>query len=492
MNEPDHFTPPPAPRRKWPYLVAALVVVVGGVFAGIKVSDHLASCGSGVKKAGPHDECVGVSDGSYHFVDALVPVMKKIYAENKRVESSGKPWVSVAYVEPITDDPAQEQSRYGVREELEGAYLAQRQLNDPQLGGLGDTPQIRLLVANSGLLSEQYGPLDNQLIAMTKDRNHLVAIAGFGQSRGGTLAMVDALRGKVPMVGATVTADNLVSAKDVGFFRVAVPNSEQASAGVSYLKKQQAAHHGYTVAVVRDRNENDLYNTTLYEGFETAAKKQGLQLSSGDLQYVSNKNGISNAFSSVADQICEKHVKAVYFAGRGVSLRGFITAMSEPSRRCQVTVLTGDDAVGVYEAPDARFAKNWQSSGVTALYTALGHPGLPDEIYGAGHNPYLPFRDLYHKEFGGSGDEVFEDGQAMLAHDSIWTLGVAIQNAAGSSGETPVDTGSTLNALVSSKPVNGVTGPTALGADGNPQHKLMALVKLEPNGKYDFQTPVTP
>ncbi|MEV6009649.1 ABC transporter substrate-binding protein [Streptomyces sp. NPDC051976] len=494
------FTLPTPPRRKWPLLVVVVVLLAAAAFGGVAIYDHLQSCGHGVDKTGSADECIGVSDGSFTFEKSLRPVMAKILAENKRVKNANRPWVSVAYVEPITTDPNQEAIKYGIKEELEGAYLAQRQLNDAQLGGRGDLPQIRLLVANIGLRSEQWKPLTDKLIAMTKDGNHLVAVAGFGQSRGGTLDAVKALRAaKVPMMGATVTADGLASADEVGFFSTSSPNADQASGAAGYLRQQQTAKPGYKVLVVRDRNEDDIYNTSLFTDFTRAAAKKQLALMSGDLGYISGIDGsISNDLSSVADRVCDKKPDAVFFAGRGVDLRGFITAMSAAGRRCPVTVLTGDDAVGVYydasvsDATRRQFQADWRVSGVTALYTALGHPELPGLLYKPANNPYTGFRTLYHQEFGGTGDDDFQDGQVILAHDALWTLGVAIRDAAGDGGTVPVTSGSTLNALLSGQPVSGVSGPIDLGPAGNPQNKPMALVKLEPNGRYTFQAVVRP
>jgi ABC-type branched-subunit amino acid transport system substrate-binding protein len=492
------FRVPRPPRRRWPWIVLVLVVAAAAVLGGIRLFGGGDTCGHGIPETGPQHECIGVSDGGTVFESSLTEVMGKIHTENERVAKSGKPWVSVAYVEPITTDPEQEAAKYGIHEELEGAYLAQRQLNDAQLGGRGDTPQIRLLVANIGLRSEQWKPLTDRLIAMTHDDNRLVAVAGFGQSRGGTLDAVRALRAaKVPMMGATVTADNLASAAQVGFFRVSASNADQASAAVNYLKEQQAGSPGYKVLVIRDRNQDDIYNTSLYNDFVTAAKAASLALVGGDLEYVSGIDGISNAFSSVADRVCDKKPDAVYFAGRGVNLRAFITAMSAPDRRCPVTVLTGDDAIGVYydtsesQSVRNRFTANWQVSGVTTLYTALGHPELSGKLYAANKNPLSGFSELYRNEFGPVGKETFQDGQAILAHDAVWTLGVAIRDAAGD-GTAVVNAGSTLNALVSADTVAGISGPVELGSDGNPQNKPMALVRLEPDGTYAFRGVVRP
>jgi ABC-type branched-subunit amino acid transport system substrate-binding protein len=499
-DDSDIRVPPAPPRRRWPWLVAAMVLVVVGVSAFWWISERMDECGPGVHKTGPRDECIGVSDGSYTFRTELKPVMDRIRAENQRVEESGKKWVSIAYVEPISSNPDDESAKYQISEELKGAYLAQRQLNDHQLGGVGDLPQIRLLVANIGERSEQWKPLTDQLIDMAHGgEDRVVAVAGFGTSRGGTLKAVNALRAaKVPMMGATVTADALTDSSTVGFFRVAASNRDQARGAAAYLAQRQKAKHGYKVLVIRDRNEDDIYNTSLYRSFIAASRTKGLTLMDGEVQYASGIDGISNAFSTVAQQVCLKKPDAIFFAGRGANLRGFVIAMSAAGRRCPVTVLTGDDAVGVYydtatgDATIKQYRHNWTVSRVTALYTALGHPELPNKLYPKGNNPFTGFLGLYRQEFGGTGADQLQDGQATLGHDAVWTLGVAIRGAAGDDGAGTVNAESTLSQLVTGVTATGVTGPIELGSDGNPHDKPMALVRLEPEGRYVFEQVIKP
>lgn len=510
MTDDPTFVPPRPPRRTAPWIAAGAVVLAGAVWGAWAAYDAYQQdrqeCAPGVLKQGPRQECIGVSDGSFAFDDSLADVMDKIEAENRRVEESGKPYVSIAYVEPLTTVKGEEEAKYGLRGELIGAYLAQLELNDPELGaGRGDLPQIRLLVGNLGLRSEQWKPLTDDLIAKSKDGNRLVAVAGFGQSRGGTQNAVHALRAAgIPMMGATVTADGLSDASKPGFFRVSAPNRDQASGAVNYLKEQQKKDPGYKVAVIRDRNTDDIYNTSLSASFESAATDRGLRLEGAPLEFLSGVDGVSNAFSSVADKVCALKPDAVFFAGRGINLRNFINSMSAPDRRCEVTLLTGDDAVGVYygssesEARRAKFRTEWQDSRVTVLYTALGHPSLAAELYAKANNPLPDFLKLYHAEFGGASDDdqrVLQDGQTILGHDAVWTVGVAVRNAAGPDGKGQVNPGATLQMLMQlggSEAVSGLSGPISFGSDGNPDGKPMALVRMEPSGTYTFRGVLRP
>ncbi|QNS03187.1 ABC transporter substrate-binding protein [Streptomyces xanthii] len=505
------FTPRRPRPRRWPWALLSAVVLGAGVWLLVSLlgedgSGHGKECAPGIYETGPRKECVGVSDGSFVFDDSLKDVMAKIEKENARVEESGKKYVSVVYVEPLTTVPGEEETKYGLRAELLGAYLAQRRLNDPDLGGgRGDLPQIRLLVGNLGLRSEQWKPLTEEVIARSKGEDHVVAVAGFGQSRGGTGKAVSELRRQgIPMMGATVTADGLADTADPGFFRVSAPNRDQASGAVNYLREQQKKHPGYKVAVIRDRNTDDIYNTSLYRSFQTAAQNRGLKLEGVPLEFLSSTDGVSNAFSSVADKVCALKPDAVFFAGRGLNIRNFINSMSAPDRRCTVTLLTGDDALGAYygakesEARRARFRTEWQDSRVTVLYTALGHPALAGELYAKENDPLPDFVELYRAEFGGSAQAVnkaLEDGQSVLGHDAVWSLGIAVRAAAGPDGKGQVNPGATLQMLLQlggSEAVSGLSGPLSFGSDGNPDGKPMALVRMEPSGTYTFRQVLRP
>lgn len=510
LDDDDTFVPPRPPRPKAPWVVAGVLVLAGAVWGGVEAyqawQHNKVECAPGILKKGVREECIGVTDGSFAFDPSLTEVMDKIEAENERVEKSGKKYVSIAYVEPLTTVKGEEEAKYGLRGELIGAYLAQRELNDPDLGaGRGDLPQIRLLVGNLGLRSEQWRTLTDDLVALSKDDNRLVAVAGFGQSRGGTRDAVDALRDAgIPMMGATVTADGLSDAARPGFFRTSAPNRDQARAAVNYLRKRQEADPGFKVAVIRDRNEDDIYNTSMSTAFASAAAERGLKTEGTPLEFLSGVDGVSNAFSSVADKVCDLRPDAVFFAGRGVNVRNFIYSMSAPDRRCPVTLVTGDDAVGTYygslesEAKREKFRTEWTDSRVTVLYTSLGHPALAGQVYAAPNNPLPDFLSLYRTEFGGASDttmQVLQDGQIILGHDALWTLGVAVRNAAGPDGKGQVNTGATLQMLLQlsgREAVSGLSGPISFASDGNPDGKPMALVRMEPSGVYTFREVLKP
>ncbi|WP_051871338.1 ABC transporter substrate-binding protein [Streptomyces sclerotialus] len=491
----DLFTPSPPRRRKLLWSVVALTAVGGLAFAGVETYDRFAvQCADGVRERGPAAECIGVTDGAYVYNESLEEVSSKILEENRKVEESGKPWVGIAYLQPMTLGPT-DAGRESIRQELEGAYLAQRELNSHQHGGLGTTPQIKLLLANSGQGSEQWRPLVEQIVSLTEVTSHpVVAVAGLGQSLATIRSAVDALRrAEVPVMGTTVTADDLSSAERPGFFRVVPPNKDQASAAVGYLRKQQRKHPELRVRIVKDRNEADIYSTSLRTGFSQSASAAGLNSAPEELPYVSGADAVDNALASIADKVCDSSGRndVVYFAGRGRELKVFIEASAANGRTCPITVLTGDDAVGgYYDMPSGEqqeesepFRQHWKSSRMKVLYTALGHPEQPADIFAKSRvNPFPAFQDAYLAEFGA--EEELLSGLPLLGHDSVYVLGRAIRSAAGARGEDKVTAGSVRQMLMQINgvdAVHGLTGKVDFDDLGNPKKKPLALVELRPD-----------
>ena len=498
--------PPPPPPRTWQWhakrvlaLALVLTLVILFFFTELPGSRYAIfdKCADGVEERGEGDECVGVTDGAYVFDPYLKDVIGLIHEENRNVERSGKPWVSLAYLQPMTLT-AGDRGRESIRQELEGAFLSQHALNRHSEGGRGEEPQIKLLLANPGAGGGQWRAVSADLIAMKDDAAHrLVGVAGFGQSLATTQRAIDLLRtAGLPLMGSGTTADSFTSGTTAGFFRIVPPNKDEASAAAKYLREEQGRRPGYRVAVVRDRNGKDLYASSLYEGFAASAGRTGLKLRELGLAYDSSEPGTDSAFSSIADRVCQDRTEALYFAGRGLQLRQFVEAMAAGGRRCKVTVYTGDDAVGIddrawSEQERAQFAARWSASGTTLRYTALAHPQLWATGYPGGKaDPFPEFRDRY-RALTGRNESQLLNGVAITGYDAVLTAGVAIRNA----GRTKVSAGAVRQMMLQitgSNAVPGISGPIGFAPNGDPQSKSMSLVEMRPTGAYVFLTVVRP
>ncbi|REK88837.1 hypothetical protein DY245_19430 [Streptomyces inhibens] len=481
------FEPPRPPRRWGLWIVSALVVVAVLVGAAVRIIDTAGRCGDGVREA-TGGECVGVTDGAYTF-ENMHGLSAKIHTENDNVAKSGAPSVAIAYIEAMSGGSA-DRGPEATRQAVSGAYLAQRALNAER----STLPKIRLLLANTGGGDRHWSQVVDQLIAM-KDKEHLVAVAGFGQSNDRTMNAVKRLRAAgLPMVGATVAADGL-SSPTAGFYRVSFPNRDQTAAAAGYLKEQQRTHPGYRVQVIRDGNEKDDYNTSLYEDFSAAARRAGLDVDDEVIPFRSGEGEeatAGNALSLVADKVCDdpKPPDAVYFAGRGRELRRFIEAAGEGGRHCRTTVLSGSSALGVYfdtggdrhRAELAKLAQRWKYSQLTVYYTAFTHPEISKKVYGKGKNgPFADFERAYRDEVGGP-TTALASGQAMLGHDATYAIGKAARTAVGVYGTRQVTARMVLAMLEQTNGrsrVRGISGHIAFDPDtGEPVDRPLALVEL--------------
>src|SRR5216683_7434077 len=218
--------PPRRRLRARVLLTAALVVVLLiGALAGARW--YVArSCGSGVQRAGPAGQCVGVTDGSVIFAAYLKSVEQKIRAENAWVTGAHKPFVSIGYLIPMTVTAADSESQDAVRHQLEGAYLGQYEANHSAADGKG--PLIRLLLANDGSQAAYWAPVVKELEQRQGSPDHVVAVAGLGPSIQNTVNAVTQLGAiGIPIVGATITGNNLEDYP--GLVRVAPSNTDEVA-----------------------------------------------------------------------------------------------------------------------------------------------------------------------------------------------------------------------------------------------------------------------
>ncbi|MEU6484853.1 hypothetical protein [Streptomyces sp. NPDC046887] len=483
----------PKEPPNWGLRTAVVLVVAAAlVFGASQVYRNRTQCADGVARTGG-GECVGVSDGSYAF-PGLADISARIHQENRRVDASGERSVTVAYMESMSGG-GEDRGRETTRQAVTGAHLAQLALNADR-----DTlPRIRLLLVNTGR-GDAHAEKAAAMLVERRAEDRLVAVAGIGQSNAHTKRAVERLRAaQIPTVGATVAADALATTPPE-FFRVSFPARMQAAAAVRYLKQLQAKDPGFRVQEVRDWKKGDEYNSTLDAGFDAAAAKAGLKVEEEVIPFRSGGDGgAGNALLGVADKICdaEDPPDAVFFAGRGREIRRLIEAAGRGGRRCPVMVLSGSSTVGVYFDTDLASAsaaggpppgselqeldRRWRDSGLRVRYTAYTHPQVPARLYGKGGSPYAAFAESYLRVNGGTPKDL-GDGQAMLGHDAVYTVGTAARHALETYGRDRVNAETVRNELGQinrGNPVRGVSGPIAFDqATGEPAGRPMALVEL--------------
>ncbi|WP_067477181.1 ABC transporter substrate-binding protein [Nocardia amamiensis] len=477
----DRIVPPAPLWRRWAWIsgvVLVVVVALVGALVGVPaVVEWTKRCGDGVARVGPYDECVGVTDGSVVFAPELADIEERIRKENSDVVSRSVNYVSVVLLLPITWQRDDVVTREWVRHHLEGAHLAQLAANHTTLMG-GDTPLIRLLLANAGSGLGQWSSALDEL-ERRRASERIVAVTGIGLSVDNAVHAMHRLADSgMPMIGSTITADTLTGIR--GFLRVSPTNAALARAAANYVES-----HAKSAVLVRDLNPHDHYTATLGDQFAKYFQGSTPRFTGRTELYDSVNPGVDNTFHLMMPNICAAGPDVVFFAGRALHATTFIQALA--GRNCQdkkIKVLTGDD-MAFYSIPDVALRTALDSQ-VSVVYTELAHPDAWN-----GNHPDVFNRDSI-RQFSDdcqgpacyrtlSADRL-DDAVAIVAYDAVLTAVRAIRLGSGGGGNTlgPEHVLQAMLRLNGETAVPGASGKMSFDDGGNPINKPVAMLEVLP------------
>ncbi|MGI9000523.1 MAG: ABC transporter substrate-binding protein [Pseudonocardia sp.] len=497
----DTFEPPDTTvrrrRRWWNRIVLAVVVVLLGS-AAVVVGDTLVrTCGQlGSGVAMVDGECIGVTDGSYLFRQDYRDVESRIAEENTWVASEmskpgDKSVVTVALFLPMTVEDDSPTSPEEVRNQMEGAYTAQRRLNRAPIAG-DPNPLIRLVLANQGNRQQQWELVVEQLADMRDDQAPLVAVIGLGVSVEETERAAERLAEyNIPMVATLATADALNYETYPGFTRVAPSNHDQVKALRQYLDQKEL-----TSAVLVEDTNQDLFVESMRANF-TVLLRDLIEPPSATFKGVSTPtDATAGIFEPAVSRICEAQPRpqVVLFAGRKIDLRSFLKSLE--ARSCStetITVVTvGSDtgALSTTGEPELQEPALREANIVVAV-AATADP----QRWKAGQaNPPESFSKFFMAFQNHFDVEHLADGEAILTYDALLTAARAIRLAAASKPQqdefvpSSADVGSQLTNLNTGRSISGAGGTLSFstrGTDGretgNPCGKPVPILE-SPSG----------
>src|SRR6266581_2647395 len=189
-----------------------------------------------------------------------------IYLEDQQVlrdhSNSNTPYVTIVVGSLLTGNNAS----VG-RDDLQGAYVAQKEYNDAARRNGGTL--VRLLLANSGNDKTYAATVANQIVQLAKDDPTVVGVMGWPFSSH-ALAAIDILtRAHIPMVSQTASSDSLTGMSPY-FFRVNPSDTTQGAVGAKYVEQTL---HAKNVALFVDNA--DPYSQSLATAFSTQFKNDG-------------------------------------------------------------------------------------------------------------------------------------------------------------------------------------------------------------------------
>ncbi|MFC4503804.1 MULTISPECIES: hypothetical protein [Streptomyces] len=468
--------------------VLVTAVLVTGLFFAVRTALHEdRSCAPGVVRPENSDECVGVATAAYDFGHPqLRDAVNAIHRENERLKKGG--YVTVALMLPYTASTPSTLS--DIQHELQGAYLAQYQANH---ASNGQSPAIRLVLANPGATSDHWELLVDRLSAMAKSEDRLRAVAGVGMSTDYNKRAVAALTARgIPVVGSSITADDLANSaanKDAfpGLARVSPTNTDEARALASFAKV------GAGRALLVYDKPGDPYTRTLQQSFAALIKGSPYEPQPFTPPADRSQEGTTaNTFRQITHLVCDTApgTDTILFAGRHTQLRQFINALG--TRGCQdrkFTLLTGDE--GSYLTGEKDLDHSALDHNLSVRYTALAHPDAwakdPAKTGGSAADART-LTDLLARAtrapVGPIGETALEDGQLIIGYDAMTLAVHGIREATPDGRLFPslADVGLQWPQVKGSLRVSGASGWICLDVHGNPYDKAVPIVELTPEG----------
>jgi ABC-type branched-subunit amino acid transport system substrate-binding protein len=287
----------------------------------------------------------------------MTQVELTIAMENARVTSNGRPYVTVAVLEPFTYSPAGDVTLAQMVDEMRGAYLAQAQINRSGIQVIPGRPGVRLLLVNEGTSGEELeAPAVQQIEALEKP-DHIVAVVGMGLSTHATERAAAALaKDGMPMFAALTTSDQFNSHNYAGYHLVTPNVKAQVEAMSTTLPTAKSA-----ILVLDSQARADYYTMQLRNDFEEVFS-QSLHLHLHLHPYTPHAVEASVQLEAIAEGVC--HAKGqppvVFYAGRSAGLTPLIRQFQQASdcAGTKITILSGADTAGLDPAvtkspPDA-------------------------------------------------------------------------------------------------------------------------------------------
>jgi hypothetical protein len=440
------------------------------------------------------EPAVFITDGTHVFSPDLAHVEDLIRQENAQVRAGGH-YVSIAFVDIMAPrknvDPVPQDS---VRHDLEGAYLAQMAWNHPI--GKQPTTLVQLLLADEGSGEANWLDAAHAIEETVKAPDNLVAAVGLGISVENTRKLIKDLSGhNIAIVAGAITGDSMTRALDddspvPGMVRVAQTNTDEASAAVKYLDTDPTIPDSPTVLLVQDQNEGDDFAKTLGSAFVNSIQNdttRQYKLTSPGMFYNSRLSGAGEVLKASADRVCESRADVVYFAGRGNDLQGFLTGLA--TRSC-----AADRALTVVGSPDIARQTNtqlWagQDANMTVIFTGLVSAEMWEKDKAAASG-------VISDRFSGTCPNCFptlfpgeklDDGTAILSHDAVWTVELAILKLSAA------NPGVSLTASMVAQQLNQLKVPGASGwicafdKNHNPVNKAIPVMNIDQNGQLTYK-----
>jgi serine/threonine protein kinase/ABC-type branched-subunit amino acid transport system substrate-binding protein len=389
-----------------------------------------------------------------------------IYLENQQVLGGGSSYITIIVGTMISGNDV------GVgRDDLQGAYVAQKEYNDGvKLGGT----LVRLLIANSGNQADYATTVAQQIVKAVRTDSSIVGVMGWPFSSRASKALDVLNTAHIPMVSQTASADSLTNASPY-FFRVAPPNNFEGIVGAQYAEKTL---HAKNVALFVD--PHDPYSSSLAADFSKQFQADGNTIAVSE-NYTVGQRG--NLLSLLTD--AEKHnPDLIYFSGYASDVGVLLTNLPTSGQFANLQILGGD---ALYEL--GGYSVSARAGFNRLRFTSFAYPDEWDVLHLTAQKPAffteypLYFDPNNQPHSTGPYGYTRADNDVMLSYDAMLAILNASANLLGSNQKVSLTTlRQALSQINGAKSFQGVSGQIAFGPDGNPVNKAILILYVAQQG----------
>jgi serine/threonine protein kinase/ABC-type branched-subunit amino acid transport system substrate-binding protein len=451
------------------------VTTVGGETIGISDGTYIfdaAGAGASLKlqaaqdlRQNPNDVSTALSLFSQAAALQSNDAEALIYQEDLRVINSGSPYVTLVVGTMLSGGSA----LLGVgRDDLQGAYVAQKEYNDGFKihGGI----QMRLLIANTGSQTSYVTQVAQQIVRLSETDKTFVGVMGWPYSSRAVQAIQVLAKAHIPMVSETASGDELTGASPY-FFRVAPSNRSEGIAGAQYAEQ---VLHAKSAALFYD--PTDPYSQSLAQDFSQQFLSGGNKIVDSEIYTV----GKPSMLPALLQKALAAHPDMIYFSGYASDVSTILINLPAGN----LPVVGGDALYELGGYPSSARA------GFSRLrFTAFAYP---DEWGVLGYGAQTPaFFGEYAADFDPNNNHTGSpygftrpDNDTILAYDAMVALlkGCDIALSSGKQTITPQDLRQALSTINGANSLQGVSGQISFGANGDPIDKAIVVLYVDAQG----------
>ncbi|GCE27302.1 hypothetical protein KDA_27860 [Dictyobacter alpinus] len=382
-----------------------------------------------------------------------------IYRENQAVKDALQPYFTL-----VVGTVFAQQHIGGARDILQGAYVAQKEYNAQASKTHGTL--LRLMIASADVDGTSPTTIATQVVQAAQKDPTIIGVMGWSTSRSALSALQELTDAHLPMVSPTASSDFLTG-RSPYFFRVAPPDTQQATLAANYAKD---VLHAKRVVLISD--PDDTYSNSLGQAFMQHYQDGQHKLVHEPFAYT--KGDLSTVARQMNDILAQKP-DLIYFAGyvneASVVLKGL-----PPCSKVNCLTVLGGDALYVQGDYSLEAFKNYGRLRFTAFASEERSLALHPQFFANYARDFDPQGQYRARTYGYNAT----DADIILGYDSTLVLIRASQQLQAQ-GKQHLN-GRELQRVLQTISVPGVSGEIHFASDGNPVGKDIVMLQGNEDG----------